>query len=79
MPRPKLREKKSGSWFKRKSSLFLLNDELDAVDENQRPDTRESKRLKESSPAPLLPEIGSLGGGRISGGDLGWDEQAFKR
>ena len=79
-PRPQLRERKSGNWIKRKSSLFLLNDGgLDTVQENHRPDTRESKRLKESSPAPLLPEIGLLGGGRISGGDLGWDEQAFKR
>ena len=75
-----MREKKSGNWFKRKSSLFLLNGngELDTVGEEGRPETRESKRLKES-PAPFLPEIGQLKGGRISGGDLGWDEQAFKR
>ena len=79
MPKQQLREKKSGNWFKRKSSLFLLNDDLDTVDESHRPDTRESKRLKESTPPPLLPEIGSLRGGRISGGDLGWDEQAFRR
>ena len=76
--------------------MFLMNEELQAVDEDysrpdrrfepgpdtnldDRPDTRESKRLKENtSPAPLLPEIGSLRGGRFSGGDLGWDEQAFK-
>jgi len=31
------------------------------------------------SPAPLLPEIGSLGNGNTSGGDLGWDEGMFKR
>ena len=76
--RPPLREKKSGNWFKRKSSLFLLNGngELYTVGEEGRPDTRESKRLKEN-PAPLLPEIGQLKGGRISGGDLGWDERAF--
>ncbi|KAK5128344.1 hypothetical protein LTR85_003012 [Meristemomyces frigidus] len=74
--RPELRSKKSGSgWFRRKSGMFMMNtEELDAVDENQRPDTRESKRLKESSPAPLLPEIGTFGGGEI-----GWDEQLFKR
>ena len=78
-PRPQLREKKSGNWFKRKSSLFLLSDGLDPVDESYPPDTRESKRLKESSPAPLLPEIGSLSGGRMSGGDFGWDGQVFKR
>lgn len=74
---PPVRQKKSGNWFKRKSSLFLLNGDLDTVEEG-RPDTRESKRLKES-PAPLLPEIGALKGGRMSNGDLGWDEQAFKR
>jgi hypothetical protein len=31
------------------------------------------------SPAPLLPEIGGLGNGNMSGGDLGWDETIFKR
>jgi len=104
-PKPPLRHRKSGgNWFKRKSSMFL-NGDLEAVDENQRPDTRDSKRVKETSlpreaggvremdpprglgpprvagpPPPLLPEIGSLRGGRISeGGDLGWDEGAFKR
>jgi hypothetical protein len=75
---PPLRQKKSGNWFKRKSSMFLLSGDLDTVEEG-RPDTRESKRLKEMSPAPLLPDIGALGGGRITGGDLGWDEKAFKR
>lgn len=60
--------------------MFMTNAEMingDALheeDENQRPDTRESKRFKESSPAPLLPEIRSFGGG-----ELGWDEQFFKR
>ncbi|KAK4547711.1 hypothetical protein LTR36_000669 [Oleoguttula mirabilis] len=74
--RPELRSKKSGSsWFKRKSGMFNLNvDGLDAVDENQRPDTRDSKRMRESSPAPLLPDIGAFGGGEI-----GWDEQRFTR
>ena len=31
------------------------------------------------SPAPLLPEIDSLGNGNMAGGDLGWDEGMFKR
>jgi hypothetical protein len=31
------------------------------------------------SPAPLLPEIGGLGNGNMSGGDLGWNEDMFKR
>jgi hypothetical protein len=77
--KPQLRQKKSGNWFKRKSGMFGLDTELEAVDENQRPDTRESKRLKDTTPAPMLPEIGSLGGGTSIGGDLGWDERAFKR
>lgn len=55
---------------------------LDEIDENQRPDTRDSKRLKGSPPAPLipytpaprLPEIG----GSLGDGEIGWDEQWFK-
>jgi hypothetical protein len=31
------------------------------------------------SPTPFLPEIGALGNGNASGGDLGWDEGMFKR
>ncbi|KAK1061455.1 hypothetical protein LTR74_011082 [Friedmanniomyces endolithicus] len=86
--RPALRSKKSGSWLRRKSGMFLpsssnaaVEDDgmLDAVDENQRPDTRDSKRLKESEsePAPLLPEVGTLRGGRLGGGEIGWDESLF--
>ncbi|KAK1046359.1 hypothetical protein LTR33_015087, partial [Friedmanniomyces endolithicus] len=88
--RPALRSKKSGSWLRRKSGMFLPSSNaaadddagmLDAVDENQRPDTRDSKRLKESEsesePAPLLPEVGTLRGGRLGGGEIGWDESLF--
>lgn len=81
--RPPLREKKSGSWFRRKSGLFMLNSEtnqLDSVEESTRPDTRDSKRLRSAgstasnvSPAPLLPELGP----KLDGGDLGWDEKVF--
>lgn len=61
--------------------MVNTDNNLQAVDENQRPDTRESKRMRESSPAPtaklspapILPEIGAFGGG-----DMGWDEQLFK-
>lgn len=59
--------------------MFLNGGELEAVQENQRPDTRESKRLRETSPAPLLPELGALGAGKVGGGDLGWDEGSFRR
>ncbi|KAK4553596.1 hypothetical protein LTR86_009392 [Recurvomyces mirabilis] len=82
-PRPDLRRKKSSGWFKRKSGMFMLNDDniLDAVDEStSRPDTRDSKRLKETiEPAPLLPEVGTLKGGRIGNGEIGWDENLFGR
>jgi hypothetical protein len=80
--RPELRTKKSSNWFKRKSGMFTMNGDgfgLDAVDENQRPDTRDSKRIKESNPAPLLPEIAEFAGGSLDGGDIGWDEGIFKR
>ncbi|KAK0281826.1 hypothetical protein LTR35_002989 [Friedmanniomyces endolithicus] len=88
--RPELRTMKSGSWLRRKSGMFLPSSSnaavaddgmLDAVDENQRPDTGDSKRLKESEsePAPLLPEVGTLRGGRLGGGEIGWDESLFGR
>lgn len=81
---------KSGSWFKRKSGMFMLNNpaDLDAVAEDRpetnRPETRDSaKQMKEEhddKPAPMLPEIKSLGNGAASnGGDLGWDEGMFKK
>ena len=59
------------------------------MEEGARPDTRESKRLRNdtpramsppsSAPPPMLPDIGALRGGSMTGGDLGWDEKAFKR
>jgi len=84
---PQMRPRaKSGSWFRRKSGMFLMKEEgsdLDAVVED-RPASRKSmeqtKQTKEDhSPAPLLPEIGNLGSGTTTGGDLGWDEGMFKR
>lgn len=99
---PQMRPRaKSGSWFKRKSSIFMFNgnEDLDVVSEDRPATMAEStKRVKEDhnpvsvrnaqisapvqvvhSPAPLLPEIGSLGNGNMGGGDLGWDEGMFKR
>ena len=83
-PQQTLHKKKSGSgWFRRKSGMFMLNEDhpetLAAVDENQRPDTRDSKRSRLHSPAPLLPEVSSLACGSLTGGEVGWDEQLFKR
>lgn len=81
---PQMRPRsKSGSWFKRKSSMFMFNGgaDLDAVVED-RPATRDSAhKIKEEShtPAPLLPELNSLGAGTSNGGDLGWDDAMFKR
>lgn len=91
IPRPSAtgRSRSGGNWFRRKSGMFSLGADnvqggLDAVAEDQgtRPGTRDSnKRVKENhSPAPLLPEIGGLGtGGGLSGGDIGWNEEMFKK
>ncbi|KAF2211059.1 hypothetical protein CERZMDRAFT_85630 [Cercospora zeae-maydis SCOH1-5] len=67
-------KKRSGSWFKRKSHLFGMNDDgtLDVLDE----DGPEHKKFKDNQ-LPTLPEIGSLSGGRLDGGSIGWDEQLF--
>ncbi|KAM3421847.1 hypothetical protein BST61_g2224 [Cercospora zeina] len=67
-------QKRSSSWFKRKSHLFGMNDDgtLDVLDE----DGPEHKKFKDNQ-LPTLPEIGSLGGGRLDGGSIGWDEQLF--
>lgn len=75
--------------------MFLLNqnDEvLDPVDEAQRPETQHSKRSKlskpkaseevdvrEFAPPPMLPEVGTLRGGRLTGGQVGWEESMFTR
>jgi hypothetical protein len=113
---PQMRPRsKSGSWFKRKSSMFMFNGagDLDVVTED-RPATESAQKAKEDynpapvravhsavpfrethssasseedyigapvvrSQKPLLPEIGALGNGNTSGGDLGWDEGMFKR
>lgn len=67
--------------------MFMMStDALNEVDENSRPDTRDSKRFKETisspqplrqaTPPPMLPQIGR---GSFSGGELGWDEEMFKR
>ncbi|KAI5356957.1 hypothetical protein Slin14017_G126170 [Septoria linicola] len=75
-PSTGLRKKRSSSWFKRKSTFFGVNDDgtLDVLDE----DGPEHKRFKDNQ-LPTLPEIGSLGGGSLDGGSIGWDDQLFKR
>lgn len=77
-PTTALRKKRSSSWFnsvKRKSQFFGMNEDgtLDVLEENG----PEHKRFKEYQ-KPTLPEIGSLSGGSLDGGSLGWDEQLFK-
>ena len=88
---PQMRPRaKSGSWFRRKSGMFLMKEEefgMDPVVEDkpavqERPVSRNSieQTKVDHSPAPLLPEIGNLGSGNTTtGGDLGWDEGLFKR
>ena len=82
---PQMRPRaKSGSWFRRKSGMFLMKEEgfgMDAVVEDkpavqgksavqERPASRDSiEQTKEDhSPAPLLPEIGNLGNGGTTSG-----------
>nr|POE50713.1 hypothetical protein CFP56_16228 [Quercus suber] len=78
-----MRSTRSRNWFKRKSSMLLMSDRdvLDAVDEDRRPETRDSKRLKpDVSDAPLLPEVSALGGGGVlNDGEIGWDATLFKQ
>lgn len=80
-PSNSLRQKRSSSWFKRKSGFFQANEDgmLEVVGEDSRLDTRSNKRFKESTPLPMLPEISTLSGGDLQHGSLGWDEQLFKR
>nr|POF04225.1 hypothetical protein CFP56_21980 [Quercus suber] len=81
--RPEMRSTRSRNWFKRKSNMFLMNDRgmLDVVDEDRRPETRDSKRQKsDMRDAPLLPEVSALGGGGVlNDGEIGWDVSLFKQ
>lgn len=79
-PRTLRTKRSSSSWFRRKSGFLQADDgNLEATDEDSRPETRENKRYKPSTPLPMLPEISTLGGGDLEHGSLGWDEQLFKR
>lgn len=68
--------RKSDSWFRRKSGVNFANGGLGTIGEDGRP---ESKRLREHSPPPLLPEIKSLAGGDLKDGEVDWDEKVFKK
>lgn len=58
--------------------MMNYDDTLDSVQEDS--DARDAKRIREvRSPPPLLPEVATLSGGRLTGGDMGWDESAFGR
>lgn len=77
-PHPQLRKRKSGGWFRRKSGLFLFETEsqvLDAVQESaqSRPETRRTD-TGSLSHAPSIPEVGSLRGGRLTGGSISGDD-----
>lgn len=49
---------------------------LGTIGEDGRP---ESKRAREQSPPPLLPEIKSLAGGDLKDGEVEWDEKLFRK
>ncbi|KXT05532.1 hypothetical protein AC578_3714 [Pseudocercospora eumusae] len=70
-----LRKKRSSNWFKRKSGFFNNTDDLDVLSE----DGPEHKRFKDAHSLPVLPEIGTLSGGELDGGNIGWDEHLFER
>ncbi|QIW95125.1 hypothetical protein AMS68_000643 [Peltaster fructicola] len=72
---PSRSTKKSSSWFSRKSGHWG-NGALASIGENGQPD---SKRLRDQSPAPLLPEINTLKGGNLNNGEVEWDEKLFKK
>jgi hypothetical protein len=82
---PQMRPRaKSGSWFRRKSGMFLMKEEefgMDPVVEDkpavqgkpavqERPASRNSieQTKVDHTPAPLLPEIGNLGSGGTTTG-----------
>ncbi|WPH02813.1 Hypothetical protein R9X50_00568100 [Acrodontium crateriforme] len=79
-PRPVLQHRKSTGWFKRKSSLLMGagNDFLNKVNEDQRPDTRDSKRIKVLRPAPSLPEVKPVDAQQLGSGEIGWCEEQFR-
>jgi len=68
---PQLRKRKSASWFRRKSGLFMMDSDFQEQ-ENQtesapsRPAT--AMGFERMSPAPVLPDVGSLRGGRLTDG-----------
>ncbi|EME88766.1 uncharacterized protein MYCFIDRAFT_213406 [Pseudocercospora fijiensis CIRAD86] len=70
-----LRKRRSSNWFKRKSGFFTNTDDLDVLSE----DGPEHKRFKDAHSLPVLPEIGTLSGGELDGGNIGWDEHLFER
>jgi hypothetical protein len=79
-PTTSLRKKRSSNWFnKRKSTLFGAQEDtqadgtLDVLSE----DGPEHKKFKDNQ-LLVLPEIGSLSGGRLDGGNLGWDDKLFR-
>lgn len=70
-----LSKKRSSTWFRRKSNFFGTDEDgnLDVLNE----DGPEHKRFKDNQ-LPVLPEISTLSGGRLDGGNIGWDEQLFR-
>ncbi|KXT18647.1 hypothetical protein AC579_9825 [Pseudocercospora musae] len=70
-----LRKKRSSNWFKRTSGFFTNTDDLDVLSE----DGPEHKRFKDAHSLPVLPEISTLSGGELDGGNIGWDEHLFER
>lgn len=77
-PQARPTTRQTGSWFRRKSRMMPSGGDqaLASIGEDGRP---VSKKAREHSPAPLLPEVQTLAGGKLNDGAVDWDEQLFNR
>lgn len=73
---PQLRKRKSGSWFRRKSAMFMVDEDgmLDSVEESKQSRPATALPQMTGPPAPRLPDVGTLRGGRLTGGTLAGDD-----
>ena len=68
---PQLRKRKSASWFRRKSGLFMMDSDFKELENVTETPSRPATAIgfeRMLSPAPVLPDVGSLRGGRLTDG-----------
>lgn len=68
-PQPQLRKRKSASWFRRKSGLFMVDNDGSLQEQPARPSTAMGLE-RVLSPAPVLPAVDSLTGGVFANEDI---------